>query len=355
MLWVACAADAPAGPDARLIASVFSDAFWIGDGASEYQFADISAMAFTPNGHLIVLDEHHAIVIDSSGQQVARWGGQGEGPGEFETSPSHLAVSGEATVAVQSFRQVDVLTLDGALIGTHLLDSLDVSEIAFDGQGQVMARVIPAAGTTRHEHIMRLAGREVLWSSPALAPRADFSVWNPHVELSGLERGRIAVGLSDRYDLAVLDAATGQERGRISRDVSLRGPSEEFKENDRAALLELVEEDDDPMIVAAIESIEYPERFPVIIGVFTGPPGRTIWIRRGMGVDDALSPPMDVSLEAFRLYDLFDDDSYEYIGTVEIPEDLELMAGNEERVAGVHRNELDVESVRVLRVEIGCS
>ena len=357
VLWVACAADTPAGvSESWVIASVFTDAFWVGDDASEYQFADIPAMAFAPNGHLIVLDGHDAIVLDSSGQTVATWGGQGEGPGEFLTTPSRMTISREATVAVESFRRVDVLTLEGELIGTHLLDSLNVSEVAFDDRGRVVARVIPGvirgAGDdgTRREHVMRLTDREVLWSSPTLPPRADFSLWSPHVELAGLDRGRIAVGVSDRYDLAVLDAATGRQRGRITRDVPLRGPSEEFRERSRNEMLAMVRENDDPMIVTAIESIEYPERSPVITRVFTGPPDRAIWVRRGMGVADSLAP--DELSESYRLYDLFDGDSSQYIGTVEIPEDLTLMAGDSDRVAGVHRDELGVPSVRVLSVEI---
>ncbi|MCY4574676.1 MAG: hypothetical protein OXF01_17990 [Gemmatimonadetes bacterium] len=43
---------------------------------------------------------------------------------------------------------------------------------------------------------------------------------------------------------------------------------------------------------------------------------------------------------------------FEYIGTVEMPEGLHLMAGDSERVAGVHLDSLGVHSVRVLRVEI---
>lgn len=53
-----------------------------------------------------------------------------------------------------------------------------------------------------------------------------------------------------------------------------------------------------------------------------------------------------------RMYDLFDGDDYQYLGTVEIPENLILMAGDSERVAGVHRGALGVESVYVLRVEL---
>ncbi len=74
-----------------------------------------------------------------------------------------------------------------------------------------------------------------------------------------------------------------------------------------------------------------------------------MWVRRRGGVGDTVAAPVG---EEHRLYDLFDGENYGYIGTVEGPEGLTLMAGNETRVAGVHTDELDVSSVRVLRVEV---
>ena len=53
----------------------------------------------------------------------------------------------------------------------------------------------------------------------------------------------------------------------------------------------------------------------------------------------------------FACTNLVDGRSYEYLGTVEIPENLDLLAGDSERVAGVQRDELGVQSVRVLAVE----
>ncbi len=52
------------------------------------------------------------------------------------------------------------------------------------------------------------------------------------------------------------------------------------------------------------------------------------------------------------LYDLFDGDSYDYIGTIRAPPGITLMAGSSERIAGVHTDTLGVQSVRVLRVDL---
>ena len=358
-LLIACA-DEPAveldGP--HQLPVEFTEEFHIGDQPSERLFVDITSMAFDPDGRLVVLDrdEFAVTMFDVDGTEVARWGNKGEGPGEFENPPSALAVSDDARVAVRSFRRVDVLTLAGEPIGSHLLDTLNLREIAFDGEGRVVAwAVAPETRDGRREHIVRLDDREVLWSAPLLPPRVDFEIAPPHLEFAALGNGRIAAGLSDEYDLAILDASTGREMGRITRDVSLRTPSESYLDELREELRGGFEgEALDPLIAAALEQMPHAEKFPVIIGAFAGPPGgRTVWIRRGKGVGDPLAPPPQAGDGwKFLLHDLFDGDSYEYLGTVEIPDNITLMAGDATRVAGRHRDELGVHSVRVLRVAI---
>ena len=180
----------------------------------------------------------------------------------------------------------------------------------------------------------------------------DFEISPPHLEFVFLGMGRIAAGRSDEYDLTVLDANTGRKLGSINRDVTLRTPSEAYLEGLREEVRADLQGEITPRISAALEQMPHAERFPVVTGGFAGPPGgRTVWIRRGMGVGDPLAPPPQPSW-SFLLYDLFDGDSYEYRGTVEIPDGITLMAGDATRVAGRHRDELGVHSVRVLRVEV---
>ena len=151
---------------------------------------------------------------------------------------------------------------------------------------------------------------------------------------------RIVVGHSDRYDFAILDAGTGQEVGRIGRDVRVRAVTEDHKERvlDR---------------LATSAEVIFGATFPVATRVFAGPPGGMLWVRRHMGVGDELAPPIgEMDDSVLRLYDLFWSDGGGYHGTVEVPDDFLLMAGSPGLVAGVHRDELDRESVRVLRVQM---
>ena len=349
---------APSGP--HLLAASFNEQFWIGDDPAERAFARVVSMAFAPNGHLVVADRDAfaILVLDRDGREVLEWGGEGEGPGEFEANPVQVAVSEEGTVAVRSFRRVDVFTLEGILIGSHLLGNLNVDEIAFDDNGQILAEV----GTNEElfseleaqEYLMRLRDREVLWSFPPIPPQPDLAFFFPGTLTAGLDDARIATAMDDRYDIDIHNTLTGQVVGRITRNIIPRKTPEELKTGTRESLIELA--GDVPGMAEMYESMEFAETLPMLANMFLGPPGRTVWVHRGMGVDDELAPPVSDDIDAWelRLYDLFDGDSYEYIGTVEIPdlENFSIMAGDNERIAGVHRDELGVHSVRVLRVEI---
>ena len=340
---VACAVGRPEdASSAILIEAEFAETFWIGDDGAEREFAEITAVAFAPNGHLVVMDmgESAVTVMDTDGNEVARWGGKGEGPGEFAHTLGTLAVSGAAIVAVDNKRRVDMFTLEGTPLGSHPVGE-SFYDLAFDSAGNVVVLAwptgAPAANQELPTRVIQVVGGRELWVSGPLPPLNAYQVYGPHGVLSDLGGGRIAIGLSNEYDMAVLDASTGRELGRISRDIPLRATPEEYVARIRESM---------PSVANVLT---FGETLPVVGKAFTGPPGNTVWVRRRGGVGDTVAAPVD---EEHRLYDLFDGQDYEYIGTVEAPEGLTLLAGDETRVAGVHKDELDVPSVRVLRVEL---
>lgn len=223
--------------DPRLLQAGFTEELHVGDDPSERLFADITSMAFAPDGRLVVIDddEFAVRVLDRTGTETARWGGKGEGPGEFENKPVAVAVSDDGEVSVRSYRRIDVFTLEGGLVGSHLLD-MSAFDVAFSDEGKVVARAEPQRldpfAEAAPQQIVRLPEHDVLWSAPPRAvPLNRLQLGKPTMILAGLGHGRVLVGMNDEYDMPVLDATTGREFGRIARDVSLRGPTEEF--NDR--------------------------------------------------------------------------------------------------------------------------
>ena len=348
---------------ARLLEAEFTEEFWIGDEPSERQFARIAGVAFASSGYLVVLDsdEYAVSVFDTAGEEVARWGGRGEGPGEFGYPVLHLAVSARSTVAVNHSNRVDVSSVVGEWIETHRMDR-SVRGLAFDGAGGLVAavqrfdpmRIINDEGVP--VEAVRFANGHVLWESRPHSALSIQVTFPPHVVMSDLGGGRILVGMSDQYDMAVLDASTGRQIGRIARSVAYRGPSEHFKED---WLQSLIGPEGDNLEL--VEGMTFAERFPVVGHAFIGPPDRAVWVRRRGGIDDEVAyPPRDAPLRSGELprpkrYDLFSGDTYKYLGTVEVPFGLTLTTGDAARVAGVHKGPLGVQSVRVMRVSIASS
>ncbi len=341
----------------HLIEARFTEQFRIGDDATEHQFADVTALAFTPDGELVVVDrgELEVTVFTGEGTEVVRWGREGQGPGEFVRTLGRLAVSGHATLAIDNARRVQVFTVTGEVLQSQRQNGA-IMGLAFDSDGDPVALLLsmdPARfGESMVERVIRLADGEVLWESEPLPPMSANQMFPKHGVLSDLGSGRIAVGMSDEYDITVLDASTGTTLHRIKRNVAYRGPSEDYKNLYRQSV---VGPDVSPGFA---EQITFGERFTVIRNLFTGPPGHTIWLERGGGIhDDVAHPPVEKLRSAGdsprpQRYDLFDGDTYDYIGTVEVPPRLTLKAGDSERVAGVHSDENGVHSVQVLRVEI---
>ena len=355
-LTLACA-DEPVGMQhhPHRLAVEVTEEFHVGDDPEEHQFARVSGMAFAPDGRLVVLDvDNFAVTVwNASGERVGNWGREGEGPGEFPFRPGSLAVSDDGTVAVETGYRVDLFALSGDVADSRMVRPVSIQRIAFGADNALLAVSTRGRyGETNPRELLRLDDGEALWTwppSPSLTGDGPISMWQPGPVFAQLWDGMVAVGRSDHYDIQVLEAATNRVVGRIARDVPLRGPSEEFMERLRQENIEIFGEDS-PMVQRLVGT--HP--FAVVGKVFAGPPGRTIWIGRGTGIGDALAPPVGESMDDWtdQSYDLFDGATLEYLGTVELPEELTPMAGDATRVAGFQRGPFGIHSVRVLRVEV---
>ena len=332
---------------ARAIDAQFTEVFWIGDEESERQFGDVAAMEFTPDGrHLVVVDrlEFRVVVYDMEGAEVASWGRKGDGPGEFSYNPRQLAVSGEGLIAVRHDESAELFDMSGKLIESRLFRRPNVARMFFDDQGRVLVESVDMEAIFQGEEpptqLVRLDDDEVLWTSrPTYFPfDGRIVLYRALPLIDPIGDNRFAVGHNDRYDFTILEADSGKEVGRISRDVPVRAVTADHKRR--------IEDSMGDMEVA------FTEFHSVALGVLAGPPGGMLWVRRGMGVGDELAPPVE-SMEnsVLRLYDLFRSDGGSYYGTVEVPEGFVLLVATPEFVAGVHRDEWGRESVRVMRVQ----
>lgn len=313
-------------------------------------FFSIGDLDFAPGGHLVVLDgmERAVTVLDAEGGVFARWHTT---PDESAPRPDFVAVSRDSHVAVYTQGGgVDVFTLSGERIDSHATPDVGAVDLAFDGHGTLLAESfassIRSLASDGPHQVVRLPGKAVLWSSPPLpGALAGFQLYRATPVFAHVGSGTVAVGMSDVYDLTVLDTSTGETVGRIVRNVPIRAPDEAHIERFKARVRARGR-----IRESTINSLSVAETFPAVSHVFRGPPDGTVWVRRHLGVSDSLAPTVEAMKDStFRMYDLFAPDTYEYMGTAEAPNRVTFMAGDDERLAGVLRDPFGVRSVAVFR------
>ena len=341
---MACSTGDPA-PQTEALTVTFTEIFRVDS------FSDVADMRFAPNNQLVVLDgtENELVVLNETGSELARWrttpDAAARAPTAFDISPDGVVATDDPSGGINTF------TLQGEQI-TSFGGGESIFDLTFDGIGNVLTLTrglsLRALTEGSPRKVTRWPDGEVLWTSPLVAsgfgrphPFRAFPVF------AYAGPGRVAVGMTDVYALSVLDTSAGTPVGRITRDVPLRGPDAAYIERFNQLLRDTGASED------RISQTVYPETFPAISYVFTGPPNGTVWLRRHLGVDDAHAAPVEIMAQSsFRLYDLFAPDSYRYLGTVEAPNLISFMDGNDELVAGEVRGPFDEETVVVFRVDV---
>lgn len=348
----------------QLLSAQWVDEFTVGHRDGDRVFSQVAAMEMTPSGDLIVLDagERAITVWDAHGNETHHWGRQGEGPGEF-MNPGGLAAS-NPLLAITDGLRVHSFEGDGTVVETLRLPGFQLTlRPVIDSSGRIS--VLTLSLLDGELRLQRLDDDEVLWRVPA-ENFLEQRLFRPRPVLTVLSGGRVALSLEARYAIDVIDLASGEVVGSIERDIAPRSITSSFARRVRGYLANPGSAPSgwssvvgDPSRAAlpddAIDEIEFPATFPSILHVFRGPPGETVWVRRGLGVDDELAPPVDPPDGLGPMWDLFDGTTYDYMGAVQLPEGFIPYAGDATRLAGVQKNALDVQAVRVIRIHLAAN
>ncbi len=329
--WLALAAlFCPAGAKAQ----VLLEPKWEPIFSTDVETGPIRDMAFTPSGELVVLDDE--------GVEVFRWGGRGGGPGEL-IDPIAVAVSSNGTVAVADAEGVDLFGLSGDLIEGYPVDGQAIPvTVVFGPADEPLALIL---NLLHGSSVVRLSDGESLWETVAESVAMGmFPRFSPRPLMAGLADGRVAVGEGKQYHLTVLDAQLGTVVGGFSRPINAREISPGFEARVRDYLanperapsgwVSVVGDGQRSVPAALLAMLQFPDAFPMYRDAFLGPNG-SLWVRRGMGVDDELSQPVEPPDGHLISFDLFDTASQEYQGTVIAPDGLTPIAGDETRVAAI--------------------
>lgn len=357
--------DAPAWKDGEgwtIAAEPLRD-LGVAEGDPHQQFARVADALRLSDGTLLVADgqANEIRAFDAQGGYLRTLGRAGGGPGEFRGLMGMHLLPGD-TVAAYDYqatrvsyfaptgtmaRAVTLGTLNGKMPARplgFLADGRMLVAPLYDPEFKVtsgrvrdtLTLALYSAAGTQAAALGRVPGHESMTvTSEDLMMREI-----PPFALStvfGVQGTRLLVGDPVRYELV-----ERRPDGAVARLIRRAGDREPVTQEDRDTYLERRREGvtDDrfrALDEQLMKSLAFPEHKPFFTGLQMDPDGNA-WVQRGSSTDE--ETPWDVFDAEGRL-----------LGTVTMPAGLRVTQVGTDFVLGVWKDELDVEHVRMYRIQ----
>lgn len=338
------------------------------EGEDAYLLHQVRDAMTLSDGRIVVANRgsHELRVFDGSGVHLATWGGEGEGPGEFNSLVAVAGWQGDSVIAWYSQRErLSVFDLDGnfgrTIIPGDPGDGRDTpEEVSADGT-ILVSRSSPGGGTLgdglrRGERLYEVADAEgVLTASLGASPGPE-----SYLSTSGnmmmmmtlpffrsvrtaVWAGRFVVAPNDGYEIrafgpnGALDLVVRREHAlvvptpahldaHIERQVAARPPEERAER--RRSLRERLAE------------VPMPETFPAFDQILADALGN-LWIQEyDLPGEERTNP----------LWTVFDSEG-RVLGFVETPTGLRIYEIGEDYILGRATDDLGVEYVQMWSLE----
>ncbi len=339
------------------------------DGPDEYTFGRIADVGANARGEIYVLDRQarRATVYGPDGRYRYTLGGPGEGPGELGQYVTAIRVGPRDSIAILDFRQrrLNVYAPGGEPARTVALDfgRPGPYDFVWFDNGRLLIRWLT--------YNLDSAGHFVPWDALLLSDRRRsafdtllvFRYRPPETgDLNRLLRpifpntasydvladGRIVWSALRGHQVAVHNLDGSLER--IVRNEGWRrrvlGPDE------RSALEAVYRAGTGDRDAPIPDNVVFPDSIPAITAVRASPDGG-FWVQR-MGAlpetdPEALFLPADLGWLGGPEWEVYDSNGYWY-ATVELPRRFRVTRVRDSTVIGIQRDDLDVETVMVLRL-----
>ncbi|MCY3809790.1 MAG: hypothetical protein OXG58_10290 [Gemmatimonadetes bacterium] len=365
------------GPDV-IVSAVTEEVFTVGSVAGDDwdTFGSVRSVHFDARANLHIFDmqAEHILVVGPDGSLVRTVGGRGEGPGEFGNVTS-VIVPRDGSYIAMGFTTIDLLEPDGEFARRITLDPMTTGIVIANmvlPDGRLLAGAIMRLGDDAEEaeeghpiHIFPLDGTEaeVLYTAwrPPDEDEDDISVsgsresgrrvaWSagrafePFVSYDLLNDGRLALidSIGYRVKLIGLD---GSVAGTIERPIAPLAVDEAIRDAERERYRESTaranaRRTNSPIQidVEGVEGLTFADEVPVLYRLKVDREDR-LWVqRRGPTGDD--DGPTDIVTPDGG-----------YVGTL-APDGLRTpdAFGPSGLMAYIERDELDVQTVRVVRL-----
>ena len=331
---------------------------------AEVDFGEITDLAVDASGRILVLDAmartYHAFGPDGAYLYTA--GRPGGGPGELAAPVQILVLPGDSVLVTDPGNsRASVFAPDGSPSRTIPLDFLDLAaqEWAVADDGSVVARraASDADRVVRVEASGEAPETLVQLATPPRPPVSDGRpvLLNPVPVWTVLPTNGVVHGISHRYRVTVTDAA-GEARLVFSRPVDPQPLTSSGREVIREAFRAVMAEQGAPAEAADdfMRQVAFWEELPLIAGVLSGPEG-TYWVQRAAGLEAMRFDKLNVyRTDAFQsaVWDVFDAEG-RFLGTVHLPDEVQLFRIRGGMLYGVRLDEFDLPSVVRFRLDGG--
>jgi len=325
----------------------------------------VTGVALLPDGRVVVANRGDATVrlYDGSGRMVWRAGREGDGPAEFRDLRGVLIRNGEIWAYQSLPLPVHVFDLEGSYlrsVGTPPWSGPWPEGILADGS---IVATTHATGSSDEPVFAQHAGvvvfKDELIDTLAVLPFTHQVNTSLGPEWQGLgpslsvtaSSNRIFAGFSDTWDIRVWD-----ETGRLIQRLRRAWEPVNVTASDQEAYAEslIAQGEGRPPVEAAYrqlaEDMIYPETHPAYDRLVATSEGE-LWVQRPQ-----IEPPWSEAIDYNPVrphpseWDIFSDDG-RWLATVTVPGRFRVMDVRDGVVAGVAKDELDVERVQVWRLQ----
>jgi len=333
----------------------------IGDdesAAAPYLFSWIGSIHQRPDGTLLVVDfrAQEVRVFDADGTFDHAFGGEGEGPGEFQSIRTNRLIGDTFMAWDWRARRLTTFTADGELRDARRVPTFgDTPSDTVDGffdDGALLAAIVeqqrPQSASvmeTRYTYLRWLPGgsqnelfvhvdRNLFQSSDGSARLIPLT---PELRLAAGDNAvYVATGKTLGYQRYGID-------GRLAMTVrAAEAPSPldpDFLEQFKQRQIDAAPPGVAARLRRAYDEMTFPSQLPMTDGLLLDDQ-ENVWLRR-------YRLPRDESPQVWHVFDR----NGAFLGTLHVPHQLELQAVTADRLIGVWHGELDVQSVRVLPLQ----
>ena len=351
----------------------------VASGDPELEFGLIAGLDADDEGHIFVLDQQASRirVFDEDGRLIHAFGRAGQGPDELSQAATGLFVDVDGNLLVPDLmnQRLARFSPDGSALTASTLDLAqgvpmlwvaDANRNIYQQVRRMSLPGMPEVGGDPVDMILsRDAGGEITDTVAVLPAGETFQtrggavtalrLFAPEPLWTVLEDGRIVSGTNSEYSLS-LRGPSGEVETIIRREFTRREVTASDRDGFRNALLDVWEDAGMPAATASemANILQFEEHWPALAALLGGPDG-SLWVQR-VDPDDALDVADLADMQSMDLgsprWDIFDVDG-RYLGVLEMPEGFAPRRVMEDRIYGIHRDELGVQRVVRLRLERG--